>query len=314
MLNDALIRSQLPLVLQQSNFTFLAQPYIGKVRDSYLKGDTRYLITSDRLSCFDVVVTTVPFKGQVLNFLAEHWFKLSNDLVENHVIDIPDPNVMVVQDVNILPIEVVVRGYLSGSAWRDYAAGKAISGIRLPQGMKNSQKLERPLLTPSIKAPKGEHDEPISEEEIIKSGKVEPKIWEEVRQKAFALFELGTKEAAKQGLILVDTKYEFGLRNGRVILADEIHTLDSSRFWIAKSYPERFAKGEVPEMLDKEPIRQWLISKGFMGSGPIPEFTDDHRVELAKHYLNSARLVTGREVDAQVGDVLKRVEKVLRAL
>lgn len=312
MLSDQDLVAQLPHVLNSTDLNFLGSKYEGKVRDSYLKGDTRYLITTDRLSCFDVVVTTVPFKGQVLNQLALHWFNLAKDIIENHIIDVPDPNVMVVKNCNILPIEVIVRGYLTGSAWRDYEAGKAISGIKLPSGLKASCKLEENLITPSTKAEKGEHDEPISEAEILERQLVEKRVWEQVRETALALFDLGQKEAEEQGLILVDTKYEFGLIGNRLILADEIHTMDSSRYWIKDTYQERFERGESPQMLDKEPTRQWLLSQGYKGEGPVPEFSDDHRVSIARHYLDSYKLVSGKDLDGEVGPVAERVAKNLK--
>ncbi|MCB0309701.1 MAG: phosphoribosylaminoimidazolesuccinocarboxamide synthase [Bdellovibrionales bacterium] len=313
MLTDEQIVSQLPHVLDSTNFDFLGERYSGKVRENYLLNGERYLITSDRLSAFDVVVTTVPFKGEVLNTLAVHWFKLTEDICENHIVDVPDPNVMVVRDVQILPVEVVLRRCLAGSAWRDYQAGKAVSGVKLPPGLRESERLPDLIMTPSTKAPKGQHDEPISEAEILSKGIVERKIWEEVREKAMALFQLGEAQAAKQGLILVDTKYEFGLRNGKVVLADEIHTLDSSRYWIAQTYQERFEKGEQPEMLDKEPTRRWLLSQGYKGDGPVPEFTDEHRVQISRHYIDSFTKISGAQFQGEVGPTAKRIENNLRA-
>lgn len=308
---DAL-HSQLANVLERTNFDFLGSRYEGKVRDCYVKDSVRFLIASDRLSCFDRVVTSIPCKGEVLTRMAQHWFALSHDILPNHIIDVPDPNVMVVQECEIFPIEVVVRAYLTGSAWRDYSAGKAISGIKLASGMKASQKLETPIITPSTKAAKGSHDEPISEAEILARGLVAPRLWQQACEAAHALFALGVTEAAKQGLLLVDTKYEFGIKEGKLILADEIHTLDSSRYWIAQSWAERFAKGETPEMLDKEPVRQWLLERGFKGDGEIPFFSDDHRVEIAEHYIKSYQKVTGCDFEIEVEPVAARVEKALR--
>jgi phosphoribosylaminoimidazole-succinocarboxamide synthase len=312
MIADRDIDAQIEHVLTETDFDFLGVKYEGKVRDSYIAGDRRYLITSDRLSCFDVVVTAVPFKGQVLNQLAVYWFKLSEQIVSNHLLDLPDENVMVVKNCEILPIEVVVRGYLTGSAWRDYQAGRAISGVTLPAGMNQYQILPEILLTPSTKAERGKHDEPIAESEIVRRGIVAPKVWSEVREKALALFKLGQEEANRRGLLLVDTKYEFGLLNGKLILADEIHTLDSSRYWIMESYERRVASGDAPEMLDKEPTRQWLLSVGFKGDGPIPEFTRQHRAEIAKHYIGSYEKITGGAFSAQVGSVLERIRGRLK--
>lgn len=313
MITDAEIKSQLKYVLSSTHFDFLEDRYEGKVRDCYTSGGERILITTDRLSCFDVVVTTIPFKGQVLNELAVHWFNLSSSIVKNHIIDVPDPNVMVVRSCEILPVEVIVRGYLTGSAWRDYEAGKKISGVQLQPGLRANQRLPEVIMTPSTKAPKGDHDLPISEQEIVSSGLVDKKLWEKVREAAFALFDMGQREAERHGLILVDTKYEFGLANGELLLADEIHTLDSSRYWQLKSYNERFERGENPDMLDKEPTRQWLLSKGYKGDGLIPEFTDDHRVSISRHYVDSFEKISGKPFSAQVGSVQDRIDRALRS-
>lgn len=294
MISSEEIAAQLPNVLNETNFGWLGEPYIGKVRDCYTRGDVRYLITTDRLSCFDVVVTTVPFKGQTLTELAMYWFEQSRDLVPNHVIDHPHPNVVVARQCEMLPVEVVVRGYLAGSAGRDYRAGKLISGIRLPPGMKESERLPEPIITPSTKAAKGAHDQPISEQDILQTGLVERGLWSKVSRIALDLFDLGTRKAAERGLILVDTKYEFGLYRGELVLADEIHTMDSSRYWVASTYPDRLKRGEKPEMLDKEPTRQWLLSQGYQGSGPIPEFTDEHRIEISSHYIDAYERITGK--------------------
>ena len=311
MLTDRDIRNQLPFVLAESHFDQLGERYEGKVRDNYSRGDRRVLITTDRLSCFDRVVTTIPFKGQVLTQMAVEWFKRTNSIIANHIIDLPDPNVMIVRSCEILPIEVVVRGYLTGSAWRDYQAGKEVSGIRLPGGLSNYQKLPEVLLTPSTKAARGTHDEPISEKEIISRRIVEPKVWSQVREAALALFAEGTKCAGKNGLILVDTKYEFGLVNNELILADEIHTLDSSRYWVASSYQDRVARGETPIMLDKEPVRQWLLTQGFKGDGEIPKFSDQYRVEIARHYIDAFEKIVGRPLEGSVGDVAQRIRQRL---
>lgn len=308
------ILKQLPNVLEATHFDHLGERYEGKVRDSYTRGEQRVLITTDRLSCFDRVVTTIPFKGQVLNQLALKWFARTQDIVQNHLIDTPHPNVMVVKNCRILPIEVVVRGYLAGSAWRDYSAGRDISGVKLPPGMRSAQRLETPLLTPATKAEHGAHDTPISESEIITKGIVDRDIWAEVREAALSLFALGQRAVAERGLILVDTKYEFGIYQGGLVLADEIHTLDSSRFWKAGTYNERFARGESPEMLDKEPTRQWLLQQGFQGDGAIPHFSDEHRVQIAEHYIGSYEQILGEEFVAAGGAVGLSIERALSGL
>ncbi len=313
MIDDRIIYDQLPLVLTETHLDFLGEHYAGKVRDNYSNGNIRYLITSDRLSCFDVIVASIPFKGQVLTQMAVSWFERTKDIVPNHIIDVPDPNVIVAQSCSILPVEVVVRAYLTGSAWRDYEAGRLISGIVLPPHLRKSQKLDEPIITPSTKAPRGSHDMPISEKEITSSGLVDPSLWQQVRECALALFARGTKVAQERGLLLVDTKYEFGLdENGVLLLADEIHTLDCSRYWKAESYPARFAQGVLPEMLDKEPTRQWLLQQGYRGEGPIPAFSDTHRVETAQHYIRSFEDILGTPFKPCCGDVHERVEAALK--
>jgi len=311
-MNSLNLDEQLQHVISETYFDFLGERYQGKVRDNYTDGAVRYLITSDRLSCFDVVVTTIPFKGQTLNQMAASWFKMSEHIVKNHIIDVPDPNVMVGQLCEILPVEVVVRAYLAGSAWRDYEAGKAVSGVKFPAGMKSAQKLPEITLTPSTKAKHGEHDMPISDAEVLSQRLVEPKLWQEAKAAALELFKLGMKRADAQGLILVDTKYEFGILNGKLILADEIHTMDSSRYWIKETYQDRFNKGEPPQMLDKEPTRQWLLAQGYKGDGPIPKFSDEKRIEIATHYINSYELITGNAFSAEVGPAVTRIETNLR--
>ena len=306
------IKEQLKNVLSATNFANLGECYAGKVRDCYLKDDQRILITSDRLSCFDAVVTTIPFKGEVLNKLALYWFEKTKDIIPNHIVAVPDPNVMVVKNVDILPLEVIVRGYITGSAWRDYQAGNPISGITLPKGLKANQKLDAPIITPSTKAAKGEHDMPISEEEIVSTGLVEASLWNRVHDIALTLFSRGQSEAEKKGLILVDTKYEFGLLDGELILADEVHTLDSSRYWVAETYQSSFEKGESPKMLDKEPVRQWLLSQGYKGNGTPPAFSDDYRVELSQHYISSYETITGQKFYSDVEPVLSRIERNLK--
>jgi len=311
-IDKTVLQKQLRNVLHESNFDFLGKRYVGKVRDCYVNDERRYFITSDRLSCFDAVVTTIPYKGQVLNELALYWFKKTADVIPNHIIAVPDPNVIVVKNVQILPVEVIVRGYITGSAWRDYQAGKTVSGVVFPSGMKCNQKLDEPVITPSTKAAVGEHDMPISEEEIVKTGLVEAKIWQQVHEVALELFKRGQEEAAKRGLILVDTKYELGLLDGKLVLADEIHTLDSSRYWLLASYDESFKNGTSPKMLDKEPVRQWLLAQGYQGNGTPPAFSDEYRIELAEHYISSFEQITGQNFKADNEDILVRIEKALK--
>lgn len=310
--SNEFIKSNINNLLEDTNFPSLGVKYSGKVRDCYSRNGVRYLITSDRLSCFDVVLTAIPFKGQVLSQLAAHWFRLSSNIAPNAIIDMPDPNVMVVKECEIFPLEVVVRGHLSGSAWRDYQAGRDISGIKLPAGLKMSAKFPEPLITPSTKAAKGSHDLPISEVEIINKKIVDPGLWRRAREMALALFALGQEEAAKNGLILVDTKYEFGLNNGELLIADEMHTLDCSRYWLADKYQEHFQAEQPQEMVDKEIVRQWLISQGYMGSGQPPIFTEDYRVELTEHYISSYEKISGQTFKPETGNVLERIKKNLK--
>jgi len=309
------IIGQIPNTLQNTELSGLGDKIPGKVRDSYVVGDKRVLVTSDRLSAFDVVLTTIPFKGQVLNDMAAYWFDKTKHIIENHIVDRPHPNIFIGKQAEILPVEVIVRGYLTGSAWRDYQAGKDISGIKLPEGLNKSHKFETPILTPSTKAEAGEHDEPISAEEIVKQGLVEKKIWDEAASKALELFAFGTKLAAERGLILVDTKYEFGLLddgsgNKRLILADEVHTSDSSRYWINDSYQEAYDKGEEPKKLDKEFVRSWLMEQGYMGEGTPPEFPDDFRAQVAQKYIEAYETITGETFNVEVRNIRKEVEEV----
>ena len=266
----------------------------GKVRD-ILESDKELIITtSDRISAFDIVLDTIPCKGQVLNGMASYWFKETEDIIKNHIEKEISPRTIKVKKCEVLPVEVIVRGYLTGSAWRDYQAGKDISGIAVPAGMKMNQKFETPLLTPSTKAEKGEHDLPISSEEIVKTGLVEESIWNQVAEKSMALFNRGTELAASRGLILVDTKYEFGLLDGKVFLVDEIHTPDSSRFWYSETYLDLFNKGEKQKKVDKEFLRQWLIDQGFMGDGEAPVIPEEIKIEVAWKYIQAYELITGK--------------------
>jgi phosphoribosylaminoimidazole-succinocarboxamide synthase len=310
MISATKVKEQLKHTVQSVNPTNSNLKKIeGKVRDCFLMGNKRLLIATDRLSAFDVVLTTIPFKGQVLTQMARYWFEKTAHIIPNHIISYPHPNVMLTQEVEILPIEVVVRGYLTGSAWRDYQAGKQVSGIELPEGMKKSQKFSTPLITPSTKAERGKHDLPISEQDIIDQKIVPTDIWQQTRTKALELFNYGSKEAAKQGLILVDTKYEFGIlkNENKLILADEIHTPDSSRFWIAETYQELFSKEQDPEMLDKEFVRRELISLGYMGEGTPPELSDDFRTETALRYIQAYEKITGKKFEPSVGNIEKSI-------
>ena len=278
-------------------------PLRGKVRDIVDLGDSLLITTSDRVSAFDRVLSTIPCKGEVLNQLALFWFRKSRKILPNHILEEVTPRTVQVRKCAVFPVEVVVRGYLTGSAWRDYTAGRAVSGISLPAGMRSDQAFSEPLLTPSTKAEQGLHDEPISSEQIVSTGLVEEGIWRRVEKAALELFRLGTRECAARGLILVDTKYEFGLLDGELILVDEIHTPDSSRFWFTDSYRSRFEAGESQRKLDKEYLRQWLMSEGFRGDGEAPEIPDEVRLETAKRYVEAFERITGTAFVPSAGGV-----------
>ena len=325
MIPDDKLHAQLPHTLRQLDLPALGELYRGKVRDNYSRGEKIVMITTDRVSAFDHVLGTIPFKGEVLSRLTAFWFDKVKDIAPTHLLDVPDPSVMVVKKAKALPIEIVIRGYITGSLWRDYQAGKAGAyGIEWPKGLRKDQRLERPIITPSTKAEYGKHDEPISEAEILRQKLVAPDVWGEATAVAQRLFARGQDWARKRGLILVDTKYEMGIveedgsagsaKAGKLVVIDEIHTPDSSRYWIADGYQDRFAKGADQEMLDKENIRQWLIKEhGFSGHGKPPPLTDEVRVMLARKYIEVFELLTGQPFTSEVGSVAARIEKNLKA-
>ena len=314
MLSDAQLRAQLPHTLRQLDLPGLGSLYRGKVRDNYSRGDQIVMVTSDRISAFDHVLGTIPFKGEVLSRLTTFWFDKVKDIAPTHIRSVPDPSVMVVQRASAFPVEIVIRGYITGSLWRDYLAGKAGAyGIDWPIGLKKDQRFDRPIITPSTKAEYGKHDEPISEAEILRQKLVTPELWKEACHVAQRLFSRGQEWAASRGLILVDTKYEMGLADGRLVVIDEIHTPDSSRYWLAREYLQRFMAGQEQQMLDKENIRQWLIKEhGFSGHGKPPALTDDVRVMLAKKYIEVFELLTGETFVSEGGDVQVRIEQNLK--
>jgi len=309
------------ILTQQLNYT-ISKPiespkypnkYSGKVRECFLDGDRRILITSDRLSCFDKIITTIPFKGQLLNSVAEYWFDATKDIIQNHIIARPHPNVWVAREVEIIPIEVIIRGYITGSAWRDYQAGKTVSGIKFPTGMKKHQKLDTPVITPSTKAASG-HDMPISTTEIVQQGIVSEKLWKEIEEVTCALYAKGVETAKARNLILVDTKYEFGLLNGKLVLADEVHTQDSSRYWVLDSYQPLFDADKEPENYDKEFARSWLIERGYMGDGEIPPIDNDFRINVALKYIEAYERITGKQFEAVAHPSEEEVIAVLNNL
>ena len=314
MISREQLRAQLDNCLLEARFKRWQQCYKrGKVRDMYLLPNRRILIATDRQSAFDHVLGVIPLKGQVLNRIAQYWFEQTVDIAPNQVISVPDANVTVARELDMLPVEIVVRRYLTGSSdtavWTHYSKGvRQYCGIDLPDGMVKNQPFDAPIITPTTKSE--EHDELISSQQVVDDGLVDKATWEQVEQIALALFARGTELAAKQGLILVDTKYEMGLdEKGRITLADEIHTPDSSRYWIAESYQERHARGEEPESLDKEFLRLWLREKGISDDN-IPELDDDIRIQVAERYIDLFERVTGQTFQAELGDapVLERIE------
>lgn len=295
-----LIAARLDDVLTSAAFDDLPPPVCGKVRDVFdIDGERRLLVATDRQSAFDQVLAAVPFKGQVLTATARYWFMATEDVAPNHMLGVPDPNVMLVRRLAMLPVEVVVRDYLTGttatSLWTLYAAGqRRMYGLTLPDGLRQHEKLPQTVLTPTTKGEAGAHDEPVGPAEIITRGLMSAAEWEEVSQLALALFARGRALAAARGLILVDTKYEFGRDGeGRLMVADEIHTPDSSRYWRAASYEERLARGEDPETLDKDFLRRWIIERCDPYRQPIPPIPAETIVAFALRYIELYETVTG---------------------
>lgn len=300
----------------RTDFNFPGQTgvYHGKVRDVYnIKNEFLAMVVSDRISAFDVVLPKgIPYKGQVLNQIASKFLDATSDIVPNWKIATPDPMVTIGHMCEPFKVEMVVRGYLTGHAWREYKSGKrSICGEVMPEGMKEHQKFPKPLITPTTKATEG-HDEDISKADIIKTGLVSKEDYEQLEKYTFALFERGTQMAAKMGLILVDTKYEFGKKDGKIYLIDEIHTPDSSRYFYAEGYEERLAKGEDQRQLSKEFVREWLMSNGFQGKDgqKVPEMTDAFVNQVTERYIELYEHITGDKFQKAEGtDVLKRIEQ-----
>jgi phosphoribosylaminoimidazole-succinocarboxamide synthase len=308
-------------VLDDATIPELPNHYRGKVRDNYdLPDGRRIIIATDRLSAFDRAIAAIPFKGEVLTQIARFWFDRTADLCPNHVIGYPDPNVLVCRRLDILPVEVVVRDYLAGttatSVWSMYKAGRRdIYGVRFPDGLSENQKLPQTIITPTTKARDGEHDEPVTPAEILERGLLTEGQWREVSEKALTLFAAGRDIAAERGLILVDTKYEFGLdRDGAVVLADEIHTPDSSRYWFAASYPERLATGEPPESFDKDFLRRWVAARVDPYRDPIPPIPREVIAQTARVYITAFETITGERfpLPEPGGPVLARIRTNLR--
>jgi phosphoribosylaminoimidazole-succinocarboxamide synthase len=288
--------------------------YRGKVRDILDLGEYLFVFTTDRISAFDHVLATIPYKGEILNQISLFWFKQTADIIDNHIVKEVSSRSVLAKKCNLVPLEVVVRGYLTGSAWRDYKKGNTVSGIRLPGGMKMNQRFRQPFITPSTKAEQGVHDEPISRDEIIRRNIVDAQLWERIEDTALALFRRGTEIASRRGLILVDTKYEFGMNEGKLYVVDEIHTQDSSRYWYSDTYEELYDKGEEQRELDKEFFRKWLMQRGYMGDGEPPVIDDTVKMQIYERYREAFKKITGNEFFPLQVDEDKELETIAYAL
>ncbi|MBN1990168.1 MAG: phosphoribosylaminoimidazolesuccinocarboxamide synthase [Bacteroidales bacterium] len=307
----------------QTDFQFPGQTsvYHGKVRDVYtINNNILVMVASDRISAFDVVLPKgIPFKGQVLNQIAAKFLDASKAIVPNWKISSPDPMVTIGHKCEPFPVEMIIRGYLTGSSWRSYKNGeRELCGVPIPDGMREHQAFPKPIITPTTKAELGAHDENISREEIIRSGLVSAEDYAQLEEYTYKLFELGSKIASERGLILVDTKYEFGKKDGKIYLIDEVHTPDSSRYFYLEGYEERFAKGEAQRQLSKEFVREWLMDNKFMGNPgeTVPNMTDQVVEGISQRYIELYQHITGETfVKGDSADVLKRIEaNVLEAL
>lgn len=303
-------------ILKTIDLDGFGEKYSGKVRDWYIVDGKRVLITTDRISAFDRILGHIPYKGQVLNQLSAFWFNKTNDIIDNHMISTPDPNVMIAKNAKPIPIEMVVRGYISGvtgtSIWGSYQKGeRTIYGIKFPEGLRKNQKLPQPVITPTTKAEIG-HDERLTREQIIEKSIVAKDVYEQMEDAAIQIFQRGSEIAEEKNLILVDTKYEFGLYDGKVIIIDEMHTPDSSRFWKKDTYEARFSKGEEPENFDKEFLRIWFKDRGYTGDGEPPIMPDDFVMQVSKRYQDVYEILTGEKLvinDSQ--SIEERIKKNL---
>jgi phosphoribosylaminoimidazole-succinocarboxamide synthase len=297
MISDQTIRAAMPHALSHLELSAFGAQQSGKVREMLTFEQQRVLVTTDRISAFDVVLGAIPFKGQVLNQLSLWWFSQTADIVPNHVVSSPDPNVLIAKNAQPLPVEIVVRGYLTGSTktslWTLYNAGvRDAYGVHLPDGLQKNDRLPNAIVTPTTKAQYGGHDEQITPAQILERGLVAPSLWAQLEQAALGLFARGQKLALERGLLLVDTKYEFGTIGGELVLIDELHTPDSSRYWTAESYA---ANPTNPHSIDKEFLRLWYKERGYSGEGTPPPMTEDFIVEVAKRYVKAYETITGLE-------------------
>lgn len=316
-LDADLLQRQCARTLERTDFPELGERHEGKVRDNYVRNGKRTLIVTDRVSCFDVVVGTIPFKGQVLNQLAAFWFERTRELAPNHVLEVPDPNVTVARECRPLPVEFVVRAYLTGvtstSIWTAYERGERVyCGHRLPEGLRKHERLPEPILTPSTKAEHGAHDESVSRDELLRRGLISDELFDRAERLVLRLFEEGSRWVEKQGLILVDTKYELGTSpEGELVVIDEIHTPDSSRYWYLDTYAAAMAAGRDPKALDKEYVRRWLAERGYRGEGPPPALPDEVRCEAARRYIEAYERITAQAFEADLEPPLERIRRRL---
>ncbi len=309
-----IIKKQLPNAISETNFK-IGTKYKGKVRDVYDLNDKLLIITTDRISAFDKVLGVVPFKGEILNNLSLFWFDKTKDIIQNHIIKKIHPNAVLVKKCRVIPIEIIVRGYLTGGGWREYQETGKISGIELPKNLKKDCKFETPIITPTTKAKEG-HDMPISIKEIIEQNIVSKKLMEEIEYYALKIFKRGEEIANKNNMILVDTKYEFGLtEDDKLMLIDEIHTSDSSRYWYKDSYEILFNEGKEQRMLDKEYLRQFLIKeKNYKGDGEPPEIPIEIITGIFERYLIAYETITGEKYNIEIKESNKTLNEEINKL
>ncbi len=319
MISRKKVLENIPNVIKTVNISGFGKKHQGKVRDIYVSKNTRIFITTDRQSAFDKVLGLIPFKGQVLTQLSNFWFEKTKDIIQNHLMSMVDPNVLLVKSCKLIPIEMVVRGYITGvtdtSIWGSYEKGeRVIYGIKFPEGLKKNQKLKDYVITPTTKASVG-HDERLTEKEILKKKIISQKIWKQMKKVSLELFAKGQKICDKAGIILVDTKYEFGLNEkGELVLIDEVHTPDSSRYWIKSTYKERFKKGIEPESYDKEPLRIWFKDHGYKGEGKAPKMPAEFLAKMSMLYMGIYEKITGKKfVPDMSKNVNKRIKENLRS-
>jgi phosphoribosylaminoimidazole-succinocarboxamide synthase len=318
MVDNEALRAALQTTLDTTSLDVLGRKYEGKVRDNYSTADgRRYIVVTDRISAFDRVLGTLPLKGQILNRMAAFWFDATKDVAPNHMIELPDPNVLLARECEPLPVEMVMRAYVTGvtstSIWTHYQKGERVfCGHRLPDGLRKNERLPAAILTPSTKADKGDHDVSASREEILAMGRMTAQDFDAAADMAKALFAHGQRWCEQRGLILVDTKYEFGKdKDGKMVVIDEIHTPDSSRYWFADSYEARFGAAKDPESFDKEYVRRWLAEQGFKGDGPIPALPDDVRIEATRRYIQAFEKITGTTFTPDLEDPQVRIPRNL---